>query len=187
MIVKNRCLHRYHVCKIPRLRPLSHRAGEKVRTLSCKPLSAICRYLPLVCCVEDADLLLWSMSYIHSPSPWGSATRSSNKISRIRTLIESRYLAYMVAVKATFLHNHEKRIDPTVRGSMRVRILEILFDDLGAHMTLRRSPKVRGSVCTTYSRAASLHPQHNTQEANIGRQDRVRTFKSSNFFPGPVA
>jgi len=27
----------------------------------------VCRYLPLVCCVEDADLLLWSMSYIHSP------------------------------------------------------------------------------------------------------------------------
>ena len=26
-------------------------------------------------------------------------------------------------------------------------------------------------VCTTYSRAASLHPQHNIQEANIGRQD----------------
>ena len=47
------------VCKIPRLRPLSHRAGEKVRTLP------VCRYLPLVCCVEDADLLLWSMSYIH--------------------------------------------------------------------------------------------------------------------------
>jgi len=35
--VKNRCLHRYHVCKIPRLRPLSHRAGEKVRTQSCLP------------------------------------------------------------------------------------------------------------------------------------------------------
>jgi len=31
-------------------------------------------------------------------------------------------------------------------------------------------------VCTTYSRAASLHPQHNIQEANIGRQDIVRTF-----------
>jgi len=27
------------------------------------------------------------------------------------------------------------------------------------------------TVCTTYSRAASLHPQHNIQEANIGRQD----------------
>ena len=30
------------------------------------------------------------MSYIHSPSPWGSAARSSNKISRIRTRIEPR-------------------------------------------------------------------------------------------------
>jgi len=27
------------------------------------------------------------------------------------------------------------------------------------------------AVCTTYSKAASLHPQHNIQEANIGRQD----------------
>ena len=40
--VKNRCLHRYHVCKIPRLRPLSHRAGEKVRTQSCLPIFASC-------------------------------------------------------------------------------------------------------------------------------------------------
>ena len=42
------------------------RAGEKVRTQKFE-LNPVCRYLPLVCCVEDADLLLWSMSYIHSP------------------------------------------------------------------------------------------------------------------------
>jgi len=30
------------VCKIPRLRPLSHRAGEKVRTQSCLPIFASC-------------------------------------------------------------------------------------------------------------------------------------------------
>ena len=30
-------------------------------------LDPVFRYLPLVCCVEDADMLLWSMSYIHSP------------------------------------------------------------------------------------------------------------------------
>jgi len=30
------------VCKIPRLRPLSHRAGEKVRTPSCLPIFASC-------------------------------------------------------------------------------------------------------------------------------------------------
>jgi len=49
-IVKNRCLHCYHVCKIPRLRPLSHRAGEKVRTLSCLPIFASCMFC------EDADI-----------------------------------------------------------------------------------------------------------------------------------
>ena len=32
--VKYRCLHCYHVCKIPRLRPLSHRAEDGVRTFS---------------------------------------------------------------------------------------------------------------------------------------------------------
>jgi len=30
-----------------------------------KSSTSIFRFLPLVCCVEDADLLLWSMSYIH--------------------------------------------------------------------------------------------------------------------------
>jgi len=47
------------VCKIPRLRPLSYGPGKKFE------LCPVFRYLPLVCCVEDADLLLWSMSYIH--------------------------------------------------------------------------------------------------------------------------
>ena len=40
------------------------------------------------------------------------------------------------------------------------------------------------SVCTTYSRAASLHPQHNIQEANIGRQERVRTFSPAPWLSG---
>ena len=36
------------------------------------------------------------------------------------------------------------------------------------------------TVCTTYSRAASLHPQHNIQEANIG----VRTFSPALWLSG---
>jgi len=48
-----------------------------------------------------------------------------------------------------------------------------LASDLPAHRLLpgRTIGRLMACVCTTYSRAASLHPQHNIQEANIGRQD----------------
>ena len=72
--------------------------------------------------------------------------------------------ADMVAVKATILHMK--------RGLTQRSEVRCVFGFSRFYlMTLRRSRKVRGSVCTTYSRAASLHPQHNIQEANIGRQD----------------
>jgi len=80
---------------------------------------------------------------------------------------------YMVAVKATILHmNRKATILHMNRGlTQRSEVRCVLGFSRFYLMTLRRSPMVRGSVCTTYSRAASLHPQHNIQEANIGRQD----------------
>ena len=51
-----------------------------------KSSTSIFRFLPLVCCVEDADLLLWSMSYIHDGYKQGRCVRYKRGVYSRRVL-----------------------------------------------------------------------------------------------------
>jgi len=133
------------------------------------------------------DILLSTLLSSKSASSTQHTRGNDRKTGRVRTFSpalwlsgrKSRYLAYMVAVKATILHRHEKRIDPTIRGSMGVRILEILFDDLAAE------PQGQGEcmydiLLSSKSASSTQHTRGNDRKT----AGRVRTFSPALWLSG---
>jgi len=140
------------------------------------------------CLRSISSVPLWYLYERHTPEQQVCILNTTHKRQILEDRIEfelfPRPCGLEVGVSVTCIHgsgegndsSHEKRIDPKVRGSMRVRILEILFDDLAAE------PQGQGECMNDIllSSKSASSTQHT-------RGKYWKTGLSSNFFPSPVA
>jgi len=123
------------VCKISRLRPLSHRAGEKVRTQSCLPIFASC-------------MLCWGWPpsrVARTPMMWRISHMSSKRLMSAKTL---HFVAILPAYKGT------SRRDAILSFSWVSAVSPVRFR---GDIIIHRFRLINEQGCTRYNRTRNVH------------------------------